>query len=78
MLNIKNNNQKFWIITMIFALMLVLILEQRSNNKALNTIQDILIIICKKNDLDNRRLLNFLSMPSDKIVDLGDAKFYVP
>lgn len=74
MLNPQNNNQKFWIITMIFALMIILIFEQRRNNNALNIIKNTLILIKRT----NHRLLNLLSMPPDKIVNLGNAKFYVP
>ncbi len=55
MLNFKNNNQKFWVITMIFALMLILIFEQRRNNNALNIIKNTLICI----KFTNHKLLNF-------------------
>ncbi len=58
--------------------MLILILEQRSNNNAQNIIKNTLICIEKNNKSNNRRLLNLLSMPSDKIVNIGSAKFYVP
>lgn len=78
MLNLRRNSQNFWIATLISALMLVLIAEQRSHRKLLNNIRNTFESIGKKNNLDNRRLLNFLSMPSDKIVNINLAKFYVP
>lgn len=78
MLNFRRDSQNFWIITVISALILVLIFEQRNNRKSLNDIQQILMSFRKKNDSYNRRLLNFLSLPSDKIVNIGYAKFYVP
>ncbi len=78
MLNLRRNFQNFWIATLISALMLVLIAEQRSHRKLLNNIRNTFESIGEKNNLDNRRLLNFLSMPSDKIVNINLAKFYVP
>ncbi len=78
MSNISRNNHNFWIITSISALILVLIFEQRNNRKSINDIQQILMSFCKKNDSYHRRLLNFLSLPPEKIVNIGHAKFYVP
>ena len=75
MLNTSRNNQGFWIITLMSALMLVLISEQRNHCKALNNILDILMFTCKKNNFNSCRLL---SMLSSKIVNIGHAKFYVP
>ena len=66
MLNLRLNSQNFWIVTLISALMLILIAEQRSHRKLLNNIRNTFESIGEKSNLDNRRLLNFLSMPSDK------------
>ncbi len=58
--------------------MLILILEQKNSHRKLRAIYNTLWFICEKNDINSRRLLTFLSMPSDKIFNIGKAKLYVP
>lgn len=67
MLNISRNNHNFWITSIVSALVLVLILEQRNTRRQLNYIQSNIY-----------RILNALALFPDKIVNIGQAKFYVP
>jgi len=68
MLNSRRNSQNSWIITIIFALILVLILKQRNTRHQLNNIEQTI----------NHKILNSLAILPDKIINIGQAKLYVP
>ena len=67
MLNISRNNHNFWITSIVSALVLVLILEQRNTRRQLNYIQSNIY-----------RILTSIAIFPNKIVDIRSAKFYVP
>ena len=71
MLNLRRNFQNFWIATLISALMLVLIFEQRNTRHKLNNIEQTI-------NRGNNQILNSLAIFPDKIINIGQAKLYVP
>ena len=64
MLNLRRNSQNFWIVTLMSALIIVLLAVQQNTQRQIN----------KGND----RILKSLAILPDKIINIGQAKFYVP
>ncbi len=71
MLNTNQNNQKFWIITLILAPIIILILEQKNTRRQLSNVQRII-------NYEKHQILKTIAMLPEKIINIGWVKFYVP